>query len=45
MIPSSGITLATVPLLTRPQTRLRLARGSTRRDTAAGTSVRILPRA
>ena len=44
-MPSSGMALAVVPALTRPQTRLRLDLGSTRRDSAAGSSVMILPRA
>src|ERR1039457_4315971 len=44
-IPSSGMALAAVPALTRPHTRLRLDRGSTRRDSAAGSSVTILPSA
>ena len=44
-MPSSGMALAAEPALTRPQTRLRLDRGSTRRDSAAGSSVMILPRA
>src|SRR5438552_19153495 len=37
--------LAVSPALTSPQTRLRLDRGSTRRDSAAGSSVTILPSA
>src|SRR5580692_10390371 len=44
-MPSSGIALAAVPAPTRPQTRLRLDLGSTLRDSAAGSSVMILPRA
>ena len=44
-MPSSGMAFAAVPALTRPQTRLRLDRGSTRRDSAAGSSVMIFPSA
>src|SRR5215472_16228580 len=39
--PSTGMALAADPALTRPHTRLRLERGSTRRDSAAGSSVTI----
>ncbi len=43
--PSSGMAFAAEPALTWPHTRLSPARGSTRRVSAAGTSVTILPSA
>src|SRR5690606_4798893 len=41
-MPSSGMALATEPAETRPHTSDRLERGSTRRDSADGSSVTIL---
>ena len=40
--PNAGITLAAEPASMRPQTMLAPARGSSRRDSAAGTSVTTL---